>query len=157
MLSTNLPESALLVLWGESTFNEPASPRMKRSSLSRQASWGGNWKTKFSFCETWTRLVIMRSFLPDSHEPIGPSWTLQFLESLLAAHQHLATVGIKKMKKGKTNFQNGRCGYFLDVSFTLFMVPGSRQWQEWSWCLQQGQPRSQSIAGRPPNPCIRSW
>jgi len=34
----DLPESALLVLWGESTFNEPASPRMKRSSLSRQAS-----------------------------------------------------------------------------------------------------------------------
>ena len=50
-----------------------------------------------------------------------------------------------------------RCGYFLDVSFTLFMVPGSRQWQEWSWCLQQGRPRSQSRAGRPPHPCLRSW
>ena len=35
---TNLPESALLVLWGESTFRELASPLINLSNLSRQAS-----------------------------------------------------------------------------------------------------------------------
>ena len=61
----------------------------------------------------------------------------------------------QEIKEEKTDFQNRVCRYFLDVSFTLFMVPGSRQWQEWSWFPQQGQPRSQSRAGRPPNPCLR--
>ena len=37
-LGVDRPEP-FLVLFGESTFREPSSPRIKRSSLSRQASW----------------------------------------------------------------------------------------------------------------------
>ena len=38
-LGVDRPEP-FLVLLGESTFKEPSSPRINRSSLSRQASWG---------------------------------------------------------------------------------------------------------------------
>ena len=58
---TNLPESALLVLWGESTFREPASPLMNRSNLSRQASWKINWKDLLLLLKVKSPSLIVRT------------------------------------------------------------------------------------------------
>ena len=44
-------------------------------------------------------LFTMWSFPPDSHEPIGPSWTLRSLGSPLATHQRLATVKARNQRR----------------------------------------------------------
>ena len=44
-----------------------------------------------------------------------------------------------------------------NVSVSVKSIPGSLQWQGWSWCRLPERPKFQSRVGRPPPPCPPTW